>query len=141
MFNQIKDFLNKNIFYFWIFLAITFILLMIFSPVKAHHSFAMFDNSIIAKRDGIVTELEWINPHVWLHIKDDETDEIWSFEAGSTGQLQQSNWTQNTVAVGERIEVGYHPLKDGSNGGQLRDIQKEDGTYRCQGNWCRDLLN
>ena len=108
---------------------------------SAHHSFAMFDNSTTVKVRGEVDDFEWINPHVWLHIKmPDESGRVvvWSFEAGSPGQLGQSGWTIESVHPGEEIEVGFHPLKDGSNGGQLLEITKSDGTYLCQGGWCRE---
>ena len=107
----------------------------------AHHSFAMFDNSTTVKLTGEVENMEWINPHVWLHIKapDESGNElVWSFEAGSPRQLGQSGWTPQSVHAGDRIEVGFHPLKDGSNGGQLLEITKTDGTYLCQGGWCRE---
>ena len=109
----------------------------------AHHSFAMFDNSTTVKVTGEVEDMEWINPHVWLHIKvpDEGGNEVvWSFEAGSPRQLGQSGWTAESVHAGDQIEVGFHPLKDGSNGGQLLEITKPDGTYLCQGGWCREKL-
>ena len=112
-------------------------------PAIAHHSFAMFDQSVTTKLNGTVTEFEWINPHTWLHIEvtaEDGSSAVWSFEAGSTGQLLQSLWTPNAVAAGDEIEVQFHPLKDGSNGGQLRDITKTDGTWLCQGAACRQRL-
>ena len=107
----------------------------------AHHSFAMFDNKTTVKLTGEVDDFEWINPHVWLHIKTPDKggrEVVWSFEAGSPGQLGQSGWTPESVHKGDEIEVGFHPLKDGSNGGQLLEITKSDGTYLCQGGWCRE---
>lgn len=110
----------------------------------AHHSFAMFDASKTVTMAGQVDEFEWINPHVWLHIKspDESGNEVtWSFEAGSTGQLGQTGWTRDSVHVGDQIQVAFHPLKDGSNGGQLLEITKADGTTLCQGAECREHLN
>jgi hypothetical protein len=110
----------------------------------AHHSFAMFDASKTVTMTGEVSEFEWINPHVWLHIKsvdDNGADVEWSFEAGSTGQLGQTGWTRESVHPGDAIEVSFHPLKDGSNGGQLLEITTADGTNLCQGAECRDKLN
>ena len=37
-------------------------------PVLAHHSFAMFDPEKRMTQTGTVKELEWTNPHVWIHI-------------------------------------------------------------------------
>jgi hypothetical protein len=107
----------------------------------AHHSFAMFDSSKTVEVVGDVGEFEWINPHVWLHVKtaDESGKEIeWSFEAGSPRQLEQSGWTRESVHPGDKITVAFHPLKDGSNGGQLLEISKADGTSLCQGAWCRE---
>ena len=112
-------------------------------PAIAHHSFAMFDASQDVTLSGTVTDFEWLNPHVWLHVSvagEDGTEQVWSFEAGSTGQLSQSFWTRDSVVAGDVIEVQFHPLKDGSNGGQLMDITKADGTNLCQGADCRDRL-
>lgn len=112
-------------------------------PAIAHHSFAMFDQSQTVHLEGTVSDFEWINPHVWLHVSvtaEDGSEQVWSFEAGSTGQLSQSFWTPDAVAVGDQIEVGFHPLKDGSNGGQLLEITKADGTNLCQGAACRERL-
>jgi hypothetical protein len=112
-------------------------------PAIAHHSFAMFDQGVTTNLSGTVTDFEWINPHTWLHIEvtaEDGTSAVWSFEAGSTGQLSQSLWTPDSVAEGDEIDVQFHPLKDGSNGGQLREITKADGTWLCQGAACRQHL-
>lgn len=111
-------------------------------PALAHHSFAMFDNSRMSHVQGTVTDFEWINPHVWLHVNvagEDGSEEEWSFEAGSTRQLGQSYWDANSVRPGDVLtDVTFHPLKDGSNGGQLLEVTKEDGTYLCQGPECRE---
>jgi hypothetical protein len=109
----------------------------------AHHSFAMFDNSKTVEITGKVSDFEWINPHVWLHIESPDAGGIeqeWSFEAGSPGQLMQSGWKTDSVVAGEEITVAFHPLKDGSNGGQLLEITKADGTNLCQGAECRERV-
>lgn len=111
-------------------------------PAFAHHSFAMFDNSQMDSLTGKVSVLEWRNPHCWLHmtVLDEAGNEIeWSFEMGSIGQLTRDGWAQDTVALGDAIEIRFHPLKDGSNGGQLRFVRLPDGDTICQGNHCAAL--
>jgi len=110
------------------------------SAVLAHHSFAMFDNSRRVEVVGKVSAFEWINPHVWLHVEAPDAsgaEQEWSFEAGSPNQLMQSGWSPGTIVTGEEIKVVFHPLKDGSNGGQLLEITKSDGATLCQGAECR----
>ena len=47
-------------------------------PALAHHSFAMFDQNKVNTMTGTVKQLEWVNPHAWLHVDvkqpDDDTD-------------------------------------------------------------------
>lgn len=116
--------------------------MLMMGSALAHHSFAMFDHSRIDHLGGTVTDFEWSNPHVWLHIRvegEDGEEQVWSFEAGSIGQLMQSYWDASTVQPGDVLsDVGFHPLKDGSFGGQLLEITKADGTYMCQGPDCRE---
>jgi hypothetical protein len=112
------------------------------NPAPAHHSFAMFDSSQMDALTGTVTEIEWRNPHCWLHmaVSDDAGNElVWSFEMGSIGQLVRDGWAEDTVAPGDAIEIRFHPLKDGSNGGQLRFVRLPDGETMCQGNHCAAL--
>ena len=38
-------------------------------PVRAHHAFAAeFDIAKPVKLQGVVTGMEWINPHAWIHL-------------------------------------------------------------------------
>ena len=39
-------------------------------PVLAHHSASMFDDAKVAEKKGIVKELQWTNPHIWLQVVD-----------------------------------------------------------------------
>jgi hypothetical protein len=108
-------------------------------PAAAHHSFAMFDHAKTVKLTGQVKEVEWINPHTWIHMTapgKDGKPVTWSFEAGSIGQLVAAGWKKDDVKVGERIEMGFHPLKDGSYGGQVLTVALPDGRSLCQGREC-----
>jgi hypothetical protein len=109
------------------------------TPALAHHSFAMFDHAKLSKLSGTVKEFEWINPHAWVHMTvTDATGKTvtWSFEAGSVGQLTQAGWKRDSLKVGDRIEMGFHPLKDGSHGGQVLTVAVDNGTKLCQAHGC-----
>lgn len=101
-----------------------------------HHSFSMFDQTELANLEGTVTEFEWINPHAWLHVSvtDESGDaQIWSFEGGGIGNLTAVGWNADSVSTGDQIEIGFHPLKDGGRGGQIRTIVFPDGSELCNG--------
>jgi Family of unknown function (DUF6152) len=97
----------------------------------AHHSFAMFDGSKTDTHTGQVKEFEWTNPHVWLHIMVPDaggTPREWSFEMQAVAQATSGGWRSDTVKPGDRVTIEYHPLKDGSRGGELVAATLPNGT-------------
>ena len=93
----------------------------------AHHSFsAEFDTSKPFKLTGIVTKIEWANPHTFFYIDvtDDKTGKIanWTMEMGSPNSLMRAGWTRHTMKVGDRLTVEGSLARDGSNTGNARVV-------------------
>jgi hypothetical protein len=110
-------------------------------PALAHHSFAMFDQSKVNTMTGTVKEFEWINPHAWLHIVIANPNggvAMWSFEGGSPAQLAALGWKRDSFHVGDKIEIGFRPMKDGSRGGQLMSAKLSNGQKICSNRGCGD---
>ena len=108
-------------------------------PALAHHSTAMFDQTQVKYLTGTVKQIEWINPHVWLHLTIANAggqDATWSFEGGSTVQLTQLGWKPESFRVGTRVEIGFRPMKDGSRGGQLMNVTPAGGQKVCSNRGC-----
>ncbi len=101
-------------------------------PVVAHHAFAAeFDGDRPVEFSGTVTKVEWINPHVWIHIdvkKDDGTMENWAFEAGTPNVLFRRGFTRQSLLPGTDVLVDGYQAKDGTNRANGRDITLADGT-------------
>lgn len=118
------------------------VLSLITFPAFGHHSFSMFDQTQLVSLEGTVTEFEWINPHAWLHVSvtDESGDtQTWSFEGGGISNLTAVGWNADSISAGDQIEIGFHPLKDGGRGGQIRTIVFPDGTELCNGlGFCED---
>lgn len=96
----------------------------------AHHSVAMFDQEYEIAIDGVVKELELVNPHSWLHITiTNETgrEVEWSFEMQALSRLESQGFSVDLLKPGEPVTVYAHPLKDGSRGGQFRAVKLADG--------------
>jgi hypothetical protein len=96
----------------------------------AHHSFAMFDPDQLVTKAGTVKEFEWTNPHVWIHIMaPDQTGKTveWSFEMQAIAQATSGGWRKDIVRPGDKISIDFHPLKDGSRGGELVSAVMADG--------------
>jgi hypothetical protein len=99
--------------------------------LSAHHSFAAeFDADKPIRMKGTVTKMEWVNPHVWVHIdvkKPDGTVENWAFEAGTPSVLFRRGFTRQSLLPGTVIVIDGYQAKDHSKRGNGRDITFEDG--------------
>ena len=101
-------------------LLIGVILLSAAAPLFAHHSFAAeFDGTKRIQLTGVVTKIEWTNPHVWFYVnvKDDVTGKLvnWGAEMGSPNALMRTGWTRNTMQIGMTVTFTGAVSKDGSN--------------------------
>ncbi len=100
------------------------------SPALAHHSFAMFDSGKNITLTGVVKEFEWTNPHVWIYVVvPDETGapREWGFEMQAIQQDMAGGWRPDSVKPGDKVSIEFHPLKDGTRGGQLVSAILADG--------------
>lgn len=99
--------------------------LLVAGPLSAHHSQAVYDRTRDITLIGNLTEFEFINPHVLLHlqVKDDKgAGEEWFIQAGAPSNMRRRGWTRNTVKPGDQLTFTFHAARDGSKEGQLRKL-------------------
>lgn len=115
----------------WFFLGAGVALLLASAPVAAHHAFAAeYDGTKPVKLRGTVTEMEWINPHSWIHIdvkNADGTVSKWLIEAGAPNSLIRRGWNKKSLLPGTEILVEGFQAKDGELRANGRDVTFTDG--------------
>ena len=105
-------------------LATFVICLVLFSgstPIVAHHSFAVdYDVKKPVKIQGVVTKVEWTNPHahVYLDVVDQKGVKTnWNFEMASPNILERNGWSRKSLNVNDQVTVeGYSGRVVGTRG-------------------------
>jgi hypothetical protein len=106
-------------------------LLALAAPAWAHHAFAAeFDAKTPVHLEGVLTKVELINPHSWIHVDVTEPDgqvTSWMIEAGSPNVLLRRGFNKNSIPVGTKVIVDGYQSKDGSKKANGRDITLPNG--------------
>ena len=101
------------------------------SSLTAHHSFvAEFDDKQPIKMTGVVTKVEWQNPHVWFYadVKDANGKvSNWGFSGGAPGQLMRRGINKSVIQPGMTIQVDGYRARDGSNNAAGGRVTFPDG--------------
>lgn len=99
--------------------------------VLAHHSFAAeFDRTKPVTLKGIVSKVEWANPHtrLYLNVVDQSGTTIdWELELASPNSLMRAGWTRHSVKIGDTITVQGFMAKDGSHLANASTVLAADG--------------
>ena len=94
------------------------------TPLVAHHSFsAEYDSKKPVTLKGIVTKVDWMNPHVrfFVDVKDDKGNLTnWDLELQSPNSLTRNGWSRHTLKPGDTVTVSAFLAKDGSKRANAR---------------------
>jgi len=107
------------------------VLLLSGLPIFAHHSgAAVFDSTRKIDLTGVVTKMEWVNPHAHFYIDvTDSTGKVtnWNLELASPSILVRNGWKRNSIKEGDKVTVTGSHARDNSNFGIAQTIVFPDG--------------
>jgi len=106
------------------------LVLLLASPLLAHHSFAMFDHTRTVNLKGSVTRFQWTNPHAYIEIDVPDAKGAtthFSLECTSINMMQRAGWRSNMIKAGDKVKAVAAPLINGDPGGLLLEITLPDG--------------
>jgi hypothetical protein len=101
-------------------------------PLRAHHSFgAEYDATKPITLTGIVTKIEWTNPHsfIFLDVKDDKGNVAnWKLEGYPPNVLYRIGWKKDvTMKAGDTVTITGWRARDGTNWGHSREVTVSSG--------------
>jgi hypothetical protein len=112
-------------------IIVLLLILLFAAPVMSHHSFAAeFDSTKPITIAGIVTKVEWMNPHTFFYVDvKDPAGKVanWSVEMGSPNALTTRGWTRASLKVGDSVIVDGWQAKDGRCLANAKSVKFADG--------------
>jgi len=99
-------------------------------PFAAHHSSSSYDMEHPLSVKGVIANVEWTNPHVFifLNVKDDAGNtEEWRVEGNSPNMLTRVGWKKEMLKAGDTLQVNGAPAKNGSKVMRLINLTRADG--------------
>jgi hypothetical protein len=107
------------------------VLLVAGRPLMAHHSeTAQFDPENPVSVEGVISKVEWMNPHIWYYVDvRDDAGEVttWGFSAAPPGVLMRRGITEDVLQPGDQVRASGNRARDGSNNASGYTVTFADG--------------
>lgn len=100
-------------------------------PLQAHHSAAAFDREHPYTMTGVIKEMIWANPHIWVKVLVPDGNggmDEYALEGPSVSGLARNGWNSKSLKPGETAKFLVAPYRDGTKRGEFMALWKADGT-------------
>jgi hypothetical protein len=90
------------------------------APLSAHHSVAgQFDESQSVILKGVISKVDWVNPHIYLYLDvkgDDGQVVTWALGTVPTAMARRAGLTKESITgkPGEVVTIDIAPARDGT---------------------------
>ena len=119
------------------------IAVLLSTPLLAHHSVSsQFDSTRPATITGVITRIDWTNPHVWIYMNVKGTDGKtvpWRVQIAATGALMRAGFDRGLLDLTSTFTIEVWPaFKDPGDGraGNGRLLTLQDGrTFDVSDKW------
>ena len=105
-------------------------------PVLAHHSFAAEYDSSLVTLTGVITKVEWTNPHIYFYIDVKDASgkvENWAVEGYPPNTLKRTGFTRDDLKIGDMVTVTAYKAKDSTSRLAGREVTFPDGSKKFAG--------
>jgi hypothetical protein len=101
-------------------------------PAIAHHSFsAEFDAGKTMTLRGVISKVDWVNPHIWVYVDvkgDDGKTITWALQSLPPLFFRGSGLTKDVLLSNKQeVTVTMNPAKDGAQSGFMTKLSYPDG--------------
>jgi len=106
-------------------------------PALAHHSFAAeYESKDLVTLTGVITKVEWTNPHIYFYIdvKDASGNIVnWAVECYPPNTLKRTGFTRDDLKIGDKVTVTAYRAKDSTTRLAGREVTFPDGSKKFAG--------
>ena len=104
------------------------LVLLLSSPLAAHHGSADYDTDREVVVSGVVKEWRWTNPHTWVFLTaTGSAAEVWDGEGPPLTWAAQRGWSAATLRAGESVSLVMYPSKRNARAGLVKRIRRANG--------------
>ena len=107
------------------------------APMWAHHSFAAeFDRTKVVRLEGVVTKMEWVNPHAMIHLAVKNADgsvTTWRIEGNTPNSLLRVGVTKKSLEAGTELMVTGYQSRSGENSASAGALKFKNGKQLSMG--------